>query len=192
MRGKNRSGVYTATRSLPNARLNHPDSNTCEQSVHTFSCCLWCVWVSSSSGNSPGCIWWRRQDILSHNGKIIIKKVQLSKIGRKGDGSVLGYFHLQRLEHNAYFFCGGGARDNIKWHNQLIWSLTLPLYQQTHKLLFFSKYAASDWLSRGRGGVCGCVLSMCIQWLGLCRRGWEEFVMWAFGVSRGSFSFPLG
>lgn len=38
--------------------------------------------------------------------KLLLKKVQLSKIGRKGDGSLLGYFHLQLLEHNA---CFGGA-----------------------------------------------------------------------------------
>lgn len=46
MRGKNRSCVYTATRPLPKPRLNHPHSNTCEQSVRTFSYCLWCVCVS--------------------------------------------------------------------------------------------------------------------------------------------------
>lgn len=68
----------------------------------------------------------RRQDLLVHNGKIIIKHVKRSQMGRKGDGSLLGYFHLQFLRNSVYF---GFQKRHERHHKATVatWLLILQL-----------------------------------------------------------------
>lgn len=122
MRGKNKSDVYTAIRSLPNPRLNQPDSNTLN--AHVLLLLVSCLKRKRVSPHSPRCIVEGDRTSYSTMEKLLLHTC-LSKMGRKGDGSLLGYFHLQFLENNVYFGGKKGIRQHKMTESMTTWLLIL-------------------------------------------------------------------